>query len=163
MSGLSLAPGITYNVCSAKVDGSGLTPLTSEPIRRSFPWISPDGRSIAYASAAPDEQGSYIYVMDRDGHNQRQITFGEKLNCISPSYSPDGRKIVFACAARRRPYSTGGKIWDDWDIWEMNADGSSLRQLTAQRFYLVDPPYFSPVGNSVLFAAETESQLNNHT
>jgi Tol biopolymer transport system component len=154
MSGPNLAPGVAFDIYSIKADGSGLTQLTSGPIVRSSPWFSPDGRSIVYVSAAPDDQGSNVCVMDRDGHNPRQLTFGHKINCITPSYSQDGSKIIFACAARHRLYSMGGLIWGDWDIWDMNADGSSLRQLTFERYYQVDPPYISPEGKHVLFGAD---------
>jgi Tol biopolymer transport system component len=114
------------------------------------PWPSPDGRSIVYV--ASDDQTCHICVMDRNGRNSRQLTSTDRFD-FGPSYSPDGSKIIFARAARHRPAHWGGMTWDEWDIWQVNADGSALRQLTFGRYYSVDEPYFSPDGKHILFAA----------
>jgi Tol biopolymer transport system component len=94
--------------------------------------------------------------MNRDGSDIRQLTFGDMSDCM-PSYSPDGKRIFFARSARLRGYSMGGEKWDDWDVWEMNADGSAVRQLTYGRYYGVDSPHLSPDGKHVLFAADIPS------
>jgi TolB protein len=115
------------------------------------PWPSPDGRSIVYV--ASDDQACRICVMDRDGRNSRQLTTSDRFD-FGPSYSPDGSKIIFARAARHRPAHWGGMTWDQWDIWQVNADGSALRQLTFGRYYSADEPYFNPDGKHVVFGAD---------
>lgn len=80
----------------------------------SMTW-TPDGK-IVYRSLAggnPD-----IWVMDADGHNQKQLTddaFSER----SPSVTPDGRYIVFDS------YRSG-----TLQLWRIDIDGSNLKQLT---------------------------------
>jgi len=142
-----------YRIAS---DGSGLTRLTSGPSYKSWPWVSPDGKSIAYISNSSNDKGTHVFVMDTDGHHARELTLGDYPD-VAPSYSPDGRKIIFVRAARHRPRHWGGMTWDQCDIWQINADGSSPRQLTFGCYPEIDPPYFSPDGKHVLFAATTVS------
>ena len=152
LSGPFLRPGVASDIYSIAQGQTQPTQLTHGPLINSWPWVSPDGRSIVYISTSWSDAGSHVCVMDMQGRNSHQLTFG---NCAdsAPSYSRDGNKIIFMRAARHRPYSMGGMIWDDWDVWDMNTDGSSLRQLTFSRFYGIDPPYFSPNGKHILFAA----------
>jgi TolB protein len=56
------------------------------------PTYSPDGSEIAFES---DRSGQpQLYVMRRDGSNQRRISFGDPH--ASPAWSPDGALIAFA-------------------------------------------------------------------
>jgi Tol biopolymer transport system component len=144
-----------YRVAS---DRTGLAKLTSGASYKSWPWVSHDGKSITYVSNASNDQGAHIFVMDIDGHHARQLTFGDYPD-VSPSYSPDGRKIIFVRAARHRPRHWGGMTWDWWDIWQVNADGSSPRQLTFRRYLDIDAPYISPDSKHVLFAAANSTCL----
>src|SRR5213594_231526 len=53
------------------VDGAGLTQLTRDSVN-AMPTVSPDGQTIAYVSTRNKE--SHIWLMARDGSNQRQFT-----------------------------------------------------------------------------------------
>jgi TolB protein len=156
MAGPYWAPGVAYDIYSSASDGSHLKQLTRAPDVCDCPSFSPDGRSIVYISNMPGGW-SHIFVMDRNGRNSRQLTFGDWTDS-APSYSRDGRKIVFARAIDRHTYAFPLKIGEMvilyWDIWEMNADGSSLRRLTFEEYFGVDAPYFSPDGHQVLFGAD---------
>lgn len=154
MSGPYLAPGVRDDVYVANRDGTGISLLTSAAgVRSSWPWFSPDGKFLTYTSSRFADQSSTICVMTTDARLSQRLTPVD-WNVAAPSYSRDGSKIVFARAARLRPYSMGGSIWDNWDVWEMNADGSSVQQLTFEQYYSIDPPYFSPDGKQILFGAE---------
>lgn len=137
-------------------DGSRLSRLTVGADAKGWPAFSPDGRSIVYAVESALSDPWHISRIRADEHHSEQIT-STGASDIAPSYSPDGKYILFARAAVRRPYSMGGVAWDKWDIWIMNADGSMPRQLTSQRYYSIDPPYVSPDGKKVLFAATPTS------
>jgi Tol biopolymer transport system component len=120
------SPGDIYSISS---DASRLARLTSGPLRKGWPAVSPDGSSTLFAAESKPRGAWHIYVMKSIGTSPVQITSSAHSD-IAPSYSPDGKQIVFARAARHRPYSMGGMIWDSWDVWLMNADGSSQQQLT---------------------------------
>jgi Tol biopolymer transport system component/serine/threonine protein kinase len=86
------------------------------------PHISPDGRSIAFASTRSG--GADVWVAAADGSNPRRVTF---LPITSgPRWSPDGRWIAFDALAPGlvRP-----------DIWIVDANGGTPRRLTADPSY----------------------------
>jgi TolB protein len=66
------------------------------------PACSPDGHQIAFAASESDDKDFplYIYVMDADGTNKKQLTFGNDIGG-SPSWSPDGTKIAFELSSGR--------------------------------------------------------------
>ena len=75
------------------------------------PAVSPDGKSIVYAAerivlVSTDQITNSrshtitIWRMDRDGRNQKQLTFGNYQS--NPSWSADGREIVFTTWDRGR-------------------------------------------------------------
>jgi eukaryotic-like serine/threonine-protein kinase len=95
---------------------------------------TPDGR-IVYRSRAggnPD-----IWIMDADGHNQRQLTddaFYER----TLSVTPDGRHIVFDSVR------SGTQ-----QVWRVDIDGSNLKQLTTGANAI--SPNCSPDGKWVVY------------
>ncbi|MBI4834965.1 MAG: PD40 domain-containing protein [Planctomycetes bacterium] len=67
--------------------------LTSKSRDNIHPTWSPDGRRIAFAS---NRNGRYeIYLIDEDGHNQKQLTNSSGGYDDFPSWTPDGQKITF--------------------------------------------------------------------
>lgn len=54
-------------------DGTGVSPLTSDPWSYSSPVWSPDGKKIAFSS---NESGVFqIYIMNSDGSGKRRLTY----------------------------------------------------------------------------------------
>lgn len=70
--------------------------LTSNPGRASDPFLSPDGRFLAYTSL--DEGHPEIYVTELDQMEPRRLTYlGEDTRCVG--WSRDGRHILFTTSA----------------------------------------------------------------
>jgi uncharacterized protein YjdB len=69
------------------VDGSALTQLTRDSAN-SAPTVSPDGQTIAYVSTR--NKDSDIWLMARDGSNQRQFTRSPQQRESEPRFLRDG-------------------------------------------------------------------------
>src|SRR5467141_691444 len=67
--------GGKQQIWAVNVDGSGVTQLTRDSVNSS-PTISPDGQTIAYVSTR--NKDTDIWLMARDGSNQRQFTRSEE-------------------------------------------------------------------------------------
>ena len=91
----------------ANADGSGIRRLTDGNGRwHAAPSWSPDGRRIAFESnrhqtfadgGNPPLAEHEIYVIDVDGANLEQLTFGsgQGVAVSKPTWSPDGKQIAF--------------------------------------------------------------------
>lgn len=80
-------------VFSARSDGSDRMRLTNHPAFDGWPTISPDGKTIAFASSRSGE-AYHIYLMPIGGGKPRQITFGDAFHYTQPAWSADGTKLA---------------------------------------------------------------------
>ena len=93
--------------------------------------VSPDGATIAF-----DLLGD-IYVLPIAGGEATAINSGHAWS-MQPRFSPDGSEIAYTSDA------AGGD-----NIWIMQADGSSPRQLSKESFRLLNNPWWSPDGTYI--------------
>lgn len=126
--------GKTVDLFSMTLDGER-TQLTARPGGDStWPAISPDGRRIAFTASRT--KARQIWIMDADGTNQRQLSFGEepRQSGAYPAWSPDGREIYFIRSDRGTTA-----------IWKISADGgepvqvSQLKDAAAEPFLTISP------------------------
>lgn len=85
------------------VDMTGnIEQLTQDKGRESSPVVSPDGKYIAYAYRDDEKvmyKNSYLYVMNSDGSEQRNIT-KDIDNSVSNFYWKDNKRIYFQQSVR---------------------------------------------------------------
>jgi len=133
-------------------DGTGLSRITTHP---GPPWYiepswSPDGAWIVFEAdaALPDDrqQGS-IWKVRADGSGLTALTDGPAMGVDDrlPNWSPTGERILF----QRRDLNS-----DDWDIYTMAPDGSSLRLVTDQASSDTDASW-SPDGRFIVYSSDT--------
>ena len=118
-----------------------LTPDGSQALH--LVW-SPDGKHIAYEAVVGDNRD--IYVVDACDTpacepNPHNLTGDSRLDS-NPSWSPNGRQIVFLS-------SRTGQI----EIFVIDVDGSSIRQLTQDSHADLSAPQWSPDGQQIAFAS----------
>ncbi len=155
----------TYDIYTAKPDGSDLHRLTNSPGYDAEATISRDGKKIVFTSTRNGDLD--IYTMDADGSHVRQLTH-ELGYDGGPFFSFDGKKIVY-----RAQHPTTEKDIADYkdllsrglirpgnlEIWVMDADGSHKRQVThngAANF----APFFHPDGKRIIFASNVADPKN---
>ncbi len=99
--------------------------------------ISPDNKTMIYTA---HRHGKYdLYGIDIETRREFQLTDTKDLDDGS-EYSPDGKYIYF------NSNRTG-----NMQLWRMNADGSSPKQLTFDTNYKDWFPHVSPDGKKIAF------------
>ena len=130
-------------------DGSNATQLThmTDPgttndttALATKPAWSPDGTTIAFQSR---QSGNYhIWVIGADGQNLKELSQG--TDDESPDWSPDGKTIAF-----QSKQSSG-----HYELFTMNADGSSPTALTSGSGYENEGPRYSTDGKTIAFYSD---------
>jgi TolB protein len=152
-----------YEVYVMTPDGSRLTNLTDSWADDLAPVWSPDGRRIAFVSLRDTVTGKWglgpgsIYVMDFDplsgecGGNVTRVTSKDTNDgwpTWSPAATPGGGRIAFHSDRA-----------GNWDIWDVNLDGSGLINLTRHpgddRF-----PAWSPDGTKIAFTSKRDGNYD---
>lgn len=110
------------------------TQFTNQGGEELFPNLSPDGKTIIFASR---ESGNWdIYFQRVGGANAVNITKDSPANDTQPAFSPDGEQIAF-----RSERENGG-------IFVMGATGENVRRVSDFGFY----PAWSPDGREIVYS-----------
>jgi TolB protein len=116
------------------------TRLTTDPADELDADLSPDGRLVAYRRASGVGDEADIWVMNRDGSKQHDLTDDPSLNNWAPAWSPDGTRLCFN-STRDAGINR---------VWTMAADGSDLQPVTDGWGEYCD---WSPDGTSITYAS----------
>jgi Tol biopolymer transport system component len=122
--GRTLATDFQGSIWTMPAAGGVMTRITDIFNDARQPTWSPDGKWITYFAF---RDGGYdIWSMAPDGSKQHKLTVGP-FDDREPVWSHDGTKIAFSSdRASGRGQGPGGS----YNIWIMDAQGGSLRQLT---------------------------------
>jgi Tol biopolymer transport system component len=153
----------SYDIYTAKRDGSDLRRLTNTGSYNAEATISRDGKKIVFTSMRNGDLD--VYSMNADGSNVHQLT--HELGYDGGAwFSDDGKQIVYRSEQPKTPeqiadykdlLSRGLIRPGNLEIWVMDADGSHKRQIThngAANF----APYFLPGGKRIIFASNLANQ-----
>jgi TolB protein len=148
----------TYDIFTARLDGSNLKRLTTTPGYDAEATLSTDGRKIVFTSMRDGDLD--VYTMDASGKHVHRLT--TELGYDGGAFfSRDGHEIVYRSYHPQTPAETSrykqklseGLIEPNvFEIRVMKADGSRKRQVTrlgAASF----APYFFPDGKRIIFAS----------
>jgi TolB protein len=152
----------TFDIFSARPDGTDLKRLTTADGYDAENTVSPDGKKIVFTSTRDGDLE--LYDMNVDGTGQRRLT--NSLGYDGGAFhSQDSQWIVWragrpttpADVARYKDLLSKDLVMPNrLEIMIMRADGTGQRQLTsngASNF----APYFHPNGRQIIFA----SSVNN--
>jgi len=152
----------TFDIFSARRDGTDLKRLTTANGYDAEATVSPNGRKIIFTSTRDND--IELYEMDVDGKNQRRLT-NEPGYDGGAFYSQDSQWIVWR-ASRPKTDAELRQFRDllakdlvmpsKLEIMIMRADGSEKKQLTsngAANF----APYFHPNGKQIIFASNVKA------
>ena len=152
----------TFDIFSARPDGTDLTRLTSADGYDAENTVSPDGRKIVFTSTRDGDLE--LYEMNVDGTGQRRLTHSLGYDG-GAFHSQDSQWIVWragrpttpAEVARYKDLLSKNLVMPNrLEIMIMRANGTEQRQLTkngGSNF----APYFHPNGRQIIFA----SNVNN--
>jgi len=147
----------SYEIWTARNDGSDLARLTSSDGYDAEATVSRDGKWIVFTSTRDGDLD--VYKMRTDGTGVVRLT-DEPGYDGGPFFSPDGARIVYRASRPEgdelreyRELLAQGLIRPGrLEIWWMNADGTGKTQVTsngAANF----APFFTPDGERILFAS----------
>ena len=142
-------------------------------------YFSPDGTKLIYQrtelEADPDAEGhggecDRIWTYDLATGEQEMVSTGTGRTTCAYFY-PGGDRIIYAsthevseqCPAP--PDMSRGYVWglyDSYDLWIADADGSNLQQLTETEGYDAEAT-ISPVGDRMVFTSVRDGDLELYT
>jgi Tol biopolymer transport system component len=138
----------TSNVYVTNQDGSGLTKLTNDNFRYTYPVWSPVRQKFAVVSNRRN-----LYLMDYDGANLTPLVSALDIYEIkSPVWSPDGSHLVFS--------ATDSLLGNYDDIYSVTGTGinEGLTKLTNTASVSETWPKWSPDGTKIAFLSQTDTQ-----
>lgn len=151
----------SYDIFTAKPDGTKTEQLTKTDGYDAEATVSPNGKKIVFTSMR--DKDLEVYTMDSDGKNVKRLT--TELGYDGGAFfSPDNKMIVYrayhpktdAQIERYKQKLTENLIEpNNFEIWTMNADGTNKRQITtagAASF----APFFTPDGKRIIFSSNLE-------
>lgn len=133
-------------------------------------YFSFDETKLIFQSTREPYHCDQIFTMNLDGSGQTLVsTGGGRTTCSY--FFPDGKKILFASThlggveCPPSPDKSKGYVWgvfNAYDIFTANADGSGLLPLTQSKGYDAEAT-ISPTGDKIVFTSSRDGDLELYT
>ena len=133
-------------------------------------YFSFDGQQLIFQSTRPPYSCDQMFTMNIDGSSQRLVSTG-KGRTTCGYFFPGGKKILYASTHGHgdicppSPDKSKGYVWgvfNDYDIFVANADGSDLKALSASPGYDAEAT-ISPKGDKIVFTSSRDGDLELYT
>jgi TolB protein len=132
-------------------------------------YFSPDGKQLIFQSTRDGHECDQIYTMNIDGSDVKMVSTGEgRTTCAY--FFPNGKQILYSSThlggkqCPPRPDFSQGYVWaiyDTYDIFTANADGSDLKQLTKTLGY--DAETTISRNGRLVFTSKRDGDLDIYT
>jgi Tol biopolymer transport system component len=123
-------------------------------------YFSFDGTKIIFQATVDEFKCDQIFTMKLDGSDKKLVSTGKGRTTCAYFY-PDGKKILYSSTHHfdencpQPPDRSKGYVWklyDEFDIFMADADGSNLVQLTNSGKYDAEAT-ISPKGDKIVFTS----------
>ncbi len=128
-------------------------------------YFSYDGTKLVYQSTF-EHSCDQIFIMNIDGSNKRLVSSGKGRTTCS-YFLPDDHNILYASTfmgndkCPQPPDFSNGYVWalyNDYDIYKSNADGSNISVLTSSLGYDAEATV-SPKGDKIVFTSTRDGDI----
>ena len=125
-----------------------------------------DGSMLIYQGNKPDAGCDQIFTLDPQTAESARVSNGEGRTTCAYFY-PSGDEILYSSTHHHNaacppvPDFSMGYVWpiyETYDVFVANADGSNLRQLTTEDGYDAEAT-FSPTGDRIVFTSARDGDL----
>lgn len=126
-----------------------------------------DGSALVYQARKPGMECDQIFILDLETLESTEVSTGEGRTTCAYFY-PDGERIIYSsthhhdASCPAPPDMSLGYVWpiyDTYDVFSANLDGTDLRQLTETDGYDAEATV-SPVGDRVVFTSVRDGDLD---
>jgi len=139
-----------FEIYSTPVERDAIYQLTEAKERSVWPRWSPDAKSIAFLRDRGGDERFDIWLVDREGETERNLTNEPDVTHSDVDWSPDGSRIAYVANA-------GGNAFA---VHVVDVRTGAKRRLTEGKYNDVAPRW-SPDGTRILFASRRETVRTN--
>lgn len=140
----------TFEIYSAPIERERIYQLTDAKERSVSPRWSPDAKHLAFLRDSGGNERFDIWIVDRDGEKERNLTNEPDVMHREIAWSPDGSRIAYVANA-------GGKAFA---VHVVDIASGKKRVLTEGTFDDAQPRW-SPNGKRLLFTSRRETVRTN--